>query len=313
MQRTDGGPVASVVVPAHNEQSVILRCLETLLTNAREGEFEVVVAANGCTDATVQLVRESGLDVRCLDLPVPGKINALNSADAACTVFPRIYLDADVLLGADAARSLAVSLRDGPAMAGSPRMVVDTRSCSAVVRAYYRIWTRLDVFGEGYVGSGVYGLSRPGHARVAPFPAVTNDDDYVRRSFSRDERCTTSGSFTVFPARNVTALVRRGARTRAGNLELDGTAVAPANAGPGTEKRSAGSAALSLARDPRNWPDLVLFCLVTLRVRRAAARRRDSDAGWGRDDTSRSSGAGTERQQLPSDRAMSSSEGPRAS
>ena len=55
--RTDGPDVdsvvpVSVVIPAHDEEAVIERCLGTLLADARAGEVEVVVVCNGCTDDT---------------------------------------------------------------------------------------------------------------------------------------------------------------------------------------------------------------------------------------------------------------------
>ena len=272
---------------------MVLRCLSALLEQAGPGEFDVVVAANGCTDATVALVRSSGLPVRCLDLPRPGKVGALNAADASTDVFPRIYLDADVVLSTTSARALVQHLaaQEGPA-AAAPRMEVDSSRSSALVRAYYRVWTRLDVFADGYVGSGVYGVNAAGHRRVAPFPPVTNDDDHVRRSFTADERTTTPGSFTVFPARSVRALVRRGARTRAGNLELDAAAPRSADRGAAAP-RSGAAGARHLVRDPRTWADLAVFGAVTAAVRLAALRRRRrGGADWGQDASSRTSAAG---------------------
>ncbi len=46
-------PRASVVIPAHNEEHVIGRCLDRLAQSA-SSELEVVVVANGCTDRTVR-------------------------------------------------------------------------------------------------------------------------------------------------------------------------------------------------------------------------------------------------------------------
>ena len=42
----------SVVIAAHDEESVLPRCLRALLDAAGPGEFEVFVVANGCTDRT---------------------------------------------------------------------------------------------------------------------------------------------------------------------------------------------------------------------------------------------------------------------
>ena len=284
-------PTASVVIPAHDEESVVLRCLFSLLQGARPGEFDVVVAANGCSDATAAVVRASGLPVRCLDLPEPGKVGALNAADATTDVFPRIYLDADVVLTTTAARDLVSHLADEVApAAASPRMRVDASLSSPLVRAYYRVWTRLEVFADGYVGSGVYAVNAAGHRRVSPFPAVTNDDDYVRRSFASSERSTTPGGFTVFPARTVRSLVRRAARVRAGTRQLDAAGAGGAGQRESAH-RSGAAGARHLVRHPRNWPDLVVFCAVTAAVRVAAVLRvRRGGDDWGQDASSRTAG-----------------------
>ena len=67
------------------------------------------MAANGCTDDTVARARAFP-GVTVLDLPTPGKVDALNAADAAATAFPRIYLDADIELREGALKGLVDAL-----------------------------------------------------------------------------------------------------------------------------------------------------------------------------------------------------------
>ena len=47
----------TVVVPAHDEEPVIARCLAVLLDGAAPGEFPVVVVVNGSTDRTAEVAR----------------------------------------------------------------------------------------------------------------------------------------------------------------------------------------------------------------------------------------------------------------
>ena len=54
----------SVVIPAHDEEAVVGRCLAALLDGARPGELDVVVVCNGCTDATADIARGFGRGVR---------------------------------------------------------------------------------------------------------------------------------------------------------------------------------------------------------------------------------------------------------
>jgi cellulose synthase/poly-beta-1,6-N-acetylglucosamine synthase-like glycosyltransferase len=71
-------PRASLVVAAFNEEAVI----GEKVANAKAldpGPVEVIVACDGCTDATAQRAREAGADV-VLELPRGGKIRAQDQA-----------------------------------------------------------------------------------------------------------------------------------------------------------------------------------------------------------------------------------------
>src|SRR4051794_31851306 len=74
-------PTFSVVIPAHDEESVIGRCLAAWSGELEPGEAEVVVVANGCSDGTAEAARDFG--VRVLELPAASKSAALNAGDGA--------------------------------------------------------------------------------------------------------------------------------------------------------------------------------------------------------------------------------------
>src|SRR5512142_3102283 len=97
-------PTAGVVIPAHNEAAVIGRCLTRLLADAQPGEFEVVVACNGCTDDTASVASDAAPGVRVLRLDKASKSLALQAGDDAASVLPRLYLDADIELDTASAR-----------------------------------------------------------------------------------------------------------------------------------------------------------------------------------------------------------------
>ncbi|MDT0166889.1 glycosyltransferase [Actinotalea sp. AC32] len=277
-------PRASIVVPAHDEEAVIGRCLDALHRDAQPGEWEVVVTANGCTDRTVEIARAHPLAPVVVDRPEPGKPGALNAADAVATTFPRIYLDADIEVDSATLRELVTTLEEPGVLAASPRLRPVTTGCSALVRSYYRIWPDLPVLRDGYVGSGIFALSREGHARVAPFPAIVAEDDYVRRSFLPGERRTSPGSFDVHVARTARSLVHRGVRTRAGNREL--TAAVPDL--PTTPDGSTARYLLRRARSVRDLPHVLVFVALTVAVRvRAEIKLRRGDLRWERDESSR--------------------------
>ena len=56
----------SVVIPAHNEEKYIGKCLEAIgkaAEKARPLETEVIVVANRCTDGTAEIARQHGAAV----------------------------------------------------------------------------------------------------------------------------------------------------------------------------------------------------------------------------------------------------------
>jgi glycosyltransferase involved in cell wall biosynthesis len=278
--------MTTVVVPAHDEEAVIGRCLRTLLDGARPEEVRVVVVANGTSDRTLEVARaaaaEAGHEVETLDLPEPSKIAAVRAgmarADGAVVV-----LDADVQLPTATLRALARALDTDDPVVAAPTMRVDTSGASWPVRRYYRAWTALPYVASSMVGSGVFALNRAARDRVGVLPDVTNDDGWVRRSFAPAERVVVPEPFTVHASRSVAALVARRARIVNGNRDLDRAL------GGRDEGRNGLGALLRLVRARRvGVLDALAFVAVTLAARAVAARRRARrDDGWYADATTR--------------------------
>ena len=277
-------PLGSVVIPAHDESSVIDRCLQRL--DLARGDLEVVVVANACTDDTAERARAHGATV--VETAVPGKAHALDLGDEHVSAFPRAYLDADVSLDGDDLRRVLDVVRRGPALAAAPRLHVDVTRSSWPVRAYYRVWTALPYVTDDLIGSGVYVLSRAGRARFERFPAATGDDTFVRALFAPGERVGVDGTrFTVHPPRTLAALLAIKTRARFGVAE-HARAATPGSATPGSGAAPA-SAARRLLRRPGVWPALPVYAAVGV-LTRVRARRRLTGAApvaWDRDTTSR--------------------------
>ena len=70
--------MATVIVPAHNEAGVIEDCLNSIIK--QDGIDHLIVACNGCTDNTADIVKTSFPSAICLDIEKPSKVNALNEA-----------------------------------------------------------------------------------------------------------------------------------------------------------------------------------------------------------------------------------------
>ena len=190
----------SVIIPAHNEEKVIAAALKEFADGAADGELEVIVVCNGCTDNTAEVVASFGSAIRCLETQVASKANALNLGDAATSGFPRFYQDADVVLSLDAIRQVAQVLRTGRFLAAAPRMHMDLRKTSWPVRAYYKFWQQLPYVRIGMIGAGVYALSQEGRERFDKFPAIIADDRFIRALFKEHERTVVSSCCSLVTA-----------------------------------------------------------------------------------------------------------------
>ncbi|MGE3622013.1 MAG: glycosyltransferase family 2 protein [Acidimicrobiia bacterium] len=273
----------SVIVPAHDEEATIERCLRSLLEGAAEGEVEVVVACNGCTDRTEEIASGFGPPVTVVATDVASKRAALNLGDAAATGFPRFYLDADVGLTVDGLRKVAAALEGGGALVAAPALALDAHRSSPIVRSYYRFFARLPSVAGDVAGRGVYALSEEGRHRFGEFPDVTGDDHFIRSSFPPEARVTVPEVTSHVEApRRFSALVRRKARILAGNREVEELLGAP----PGAQRRGGGLRAV-LRDEPARVVDLPAYLLVGVAARAlcAWAALRGRPIAWGRDDS----------------------------
>ena len=272
---------ASVVIPAHNEASVIGRCLNTLLAKAHDDEFDVLVVCNDCTDTTADIAK-SYPGVRVVQIDEASKIAALNAGDASARCYPRIYLDADIALDTDSARGVVAALNAG-ALAAAPVPIVDTTGASWASRAYFSVWSRLGYATSNVLGAGVYALSKSGRSRFGVFPNVIADDGYVYSHFAPHERINPPGAtFALRAPRHLRAAVRRRIRIVAGNTQLVQQAGLTMKV-PGPSWHEV------VRRDWRLLPAAVIYLAANL-VADVGARRRlrvGTSGPWHRDLTTR--------------------------
>lgn len=211
--------LGSVVIAAYDEQSVIGRCLAHLLSGFDDGDIDVVVVPNGCSDGTADVART--FPVCVVERAEPSKPAALRAGDAAATAFPRIYLDADVLLSSDAARAVLQHLERPGALAARPPLHYETGGSTAVVRRYYRARQQLPSLTTHLWGAGAYALSREGRARFDEFPDVIGDDLFVDQLFAPDEvTIVDCAPVVVMTARTPAAMLQVLRRQNKGKLAL---------------------------------------------------------------------------------------------
>ncbi|MEL6529119.1 MAG: glycosyltransferase [Pseudomonadota bacterium] len=278
----------TIIIPAHNEEAVIARCLETLLTDAPDsGGAQIIVAANGCKDRTVAIAREIAPDALVLDLPQGSKTKAMNAAHAEAEHFPRIYLDADVRCTYSTLAALAEVLREPGVMAASPRIEMDLSRSSAFIKAYYRVWLTQPYVQRGMVGSGCFGISQAGYDKIGDFPPITGDDIWVHSRFRESERRNVAEDanghpvyFTVSPPRRTIDQIRVETRRRLGNEEVLSKHPSPHYSG----SNQAGDLRTAL-KNGASIIDVSIYLAIklTARFRARWSRRRSDTIEWERD------------------------------
>lgn len=277
--------MVAIVIPAHNEQSVIGRLLDALTETPLDGPAEIVVVANGCTDDTAA-VAGAYPGVTVVETPVPSKTRALALGDQHVSSFPRLYVDADVVLRAQDVRALCSGLRDQDLRAAGPTRMLPMEEVSWPVRWYYDVWQRFRGVREELFGRGVVAVDEAGHGRISDWPEAMSDDLVMAMSFGPSERAVIPDAHVlIWPPKTYADLLRRRVRAMTGNRQLE--LAAP----PAVTRRSTSTPG-ELARIvlPRPWlaPAAAVFAgtAVLTKVRgRAAARRGDTT--WLRDESSR--------------------------
>ncbi|NPC97937.1 glycosyltransferase family 2 protein [Nocardioides sp. zg-DK7169] len=283
----------SVVIAAHDEEAVIGHTLDTLLAGAAPGELDVVVAANGCRDRTVQ-VAEQRPGVTVVEVARASKTHALNVAERLATGFPRIYLDADIAVPVTAVRALCAAL-EGPSapLVAVPARHLETRGRPWPVRGYTAIHRRLPAFEEGLFGRGMIAVSQAGRARFDAFPEVVADDLFLDSLFGASERVQVPEVTTTVQTPLRTAdLSRRLARVRRGNAALRDRVQTE---GTGTVRDADRWSWLRDVVVPRPWlaPAALVYVALSARAALEARHQRGGAApAWGRDESTRTLRAG---------------------
>lgn len=285
-----GEPVTpTIVIAAHNEQNVLGATLDALLAQSEDFPLVIIVSANGCSDATAAVATRPGVTV--IERAEPGKAEALNAADRIAKGFPRIYLDADILVPPDGVARVTDRLR----AADQPLAVVPKRRLNVAgrpwpVRGYFAVNQRLPAFRDGLFGRGMIALSATGRARFDAFPPQIADDLFIDSQFLDGEKAEASDVEVVVETPFTTRdLLRRLIRVRRGNAQL--RAAAAAGQLPVRIRPSDRWAWLRevVVREPRLMPAAIPYLGLT--VTAAFLARRPAKAGqeWGRDESTRSS------------------------
>ena len=128
----------SVIIPAHNEEKYIGKCLEAIQAAAAivaPEDVQIIVVANRCTDSTVEIARNHGAKVLINnDKCISSIRNAgVNAADAEISV----TIDADSMMSENSLKEIKETLESGKFVGGGTRSKFDRMSVGIFFSALY--------------------------------------------------------------------------------------------------------------------------------------------------------------------------------
>jgi len=275
--------VTAIIIPACNESARIDATLQGLLSSI-DDDVEVIVVCNGCTDDTADHVRQFAPRIRLAETKVASKTYALNLGDEAASSFPRIYLDADVIVSTSLVTDLVRALDEDRPLVAYSSVTYDLTTSSMAVRAFYGVWQSLPYNRPGRIGVGLYALNEQGRERFCAFPEIISDDGFVRGHFSEAECLVVSTCRTTVRApETLASLVKIKTRSRLGLYQLR-------DRFPHVLRQHRSSAPWRFHRGSvRELVGLPVYLVVNALTRaRAAHQRRSLDVyRWERDESTR--------------------------
>ncbi len=278
--------MATIIVPAHNEASVIEDCLNSIIN--QKGVDHIIVPCNGCTDDTVEIVNAKFPTVICLDIEKPSKTNALNVAEEKAqeigVSFPIFYIDADTQLSDNAISHITAAMQNSDTLLSAPTPIIDTSKSSWLVKTYYKVWINLPYIKEGVIATCSFIVSKEGRSRFEKFADVIGDDGFIRCHFKNKEISNIEGAEIYIRApKDIFSLVKIKTRARLGNMELIAR-----NKCPVIEKKNYGNVMKNrlFSKDFFQTTIYILIALV-IRVRANLQFKKLADYKWEKDNSSR--------------------------
>ncbi|MBO4418516.1 MAG: glycosyltransferase [Oscillospiraceae bacterium] len=133
-----GKTMFSVVIPAHNEEQYIGKCLQSILRAAeavRPEEVEILVVANRCTDQTCAIAEASGARVLVNDDKCIAAIR--NTGVKAAKGEMIVTIDADSVMDEKALAEVREKLESGKFVGGGTKVRFDRMSVGMAFSALY--------------------------------------------------------------------------------------------------------------------------------------------------------------------------------
>jgi len=140
---TDTTLDASVVIPTYNSRDFLLGCLDalTIQTHPRH-RFEIIVADNGSTDGTREMIRADHPDVRIVPAPRKGSGHARNAGILAARCELILNTDADCLPDRDWVATMVALFAKAPPKVACIGGAILPYSQRTLVERYRETWVQ---------------------------------------------------------------------------------------------------------------------------------------------------------------------------
>lgn len=127
----------TVVIPAHNEESYIGKCLRSVRSAAKyvSGRVEIIVVANRCTDKTAEIARHYGARVLVNDEKCIAAIRNTGVKAAGGEIV--VTIDADSMMTKYSLAEMKYMLRSGQYVGGGANPMFDRMSLGIAVSSLY--------------------------------------------------------------------------------------------------------------------------------------------------------------------------------
>jgi biofilm PGA synthesis N-glycosyltransferase PgaC len=194
-------PGITVVIPAHNEENVIIRAITSVYSNAYPLK-EIIVLDDGSQDRTAELVLEwkntyKATNLRLISQENQGKAVALNNAIAKAKGSLIMVLDADSVLHPAALENVIEYFKD-PAvgLVASNVKIMDTDSPLKLAQKFeylicYRMKRAQTAFNVEYIIGGIGSTFRRSMALEVGLydtDTITEDIDFTMKVLSRGKK-----------------------------------------------------------------------------------------------------------------------------
>lgn len=183
----------SVIIPAHNEERYIGKCLKSIKIAAREisDEVEIIVVANRCTDRTADIARRYGVEVlensdKCISIIRNAGVRASNGRVI-------VTIDADSVMHKTALAEIKELLRSGKYIGGGAIPMFDRMSLGIAISGAYVALNLLPTMikSGGFISATMFWFSRKAFDKIGGFDeslVSLEDADFARRLKALGER-----------------------------------------------------------------------------------------------------------------------------